>query len=53
MGKGIYLPIIYTVVSLGWGILQALPSSLFDYYSDRAYSVNEIVLPVSCVDIKK
>ena len=50
MGKGIYLPIIYAVASVGWGIFQALPSSLIDYYSDSAYSVNEIVLPVDCVD---
>ena len=50
MGKSIYLPIIYTVASLGWGMLQALSSSLIDYYSDSAYSVNEIILTVSCVD---
>ena len=51
--KGIYLPIIYTVATSGWDILQALPSSFIDYYSDNAYSVNEIVLTVSCVDWKK
>ena len=49
MVKGLYLPILYTVATSGWGILEAFPSSLIDYYSDNAYSVNEIVLPVSCV----
>ena len=52
MGKGIYLPIIYKVASSGWVIVQALTSSLIDYYYDSAYSVVEIVLPVSCVDLK-
>jgi len=50
MVKGLYLPILYTISSFGWGILQAFPSSVIDYYSDNAYSVNEIVLPDSCVD---
>ena len=46
--KGLYLPILYTISTLGVSIIQALPSSLIDYYSDSAYSVNEIVLPVTC-----
>ena len=50
MVKGLYLPILYTISSFGWGILQAFTSTLIDYYSDNAYSVNEIVLPVSCLD---
>ena len=46
MVKGLYLPILYTISSFGWGILQAFPSSVIDYYSDNAYSVNEIILSI-------
>ena len=48
MIKGFYLPLLLTFSTYGWYIGITLPSSLIDYFSDNAYSVNEIVLPVTC-----
>ena len=48
MIKGFYLPLLLTFSTYGWSIGITLPSSLIDYFSDNAYSVNEIVLPVTC-----
>jgi hypothetical protein len=48
--KGLYLPLIATVATYGIGIVYSMTSGLIDIYQNKAYSTDDIVLPVGCTE---
>ena len=39
------------MMSIVWRMHYAMKSSFADYYSNNTFSINEIVLPASCIDL--